>query len=422
MEEKTVETGKKIPKQKNPLNKYKEFCGQEAINLLYAKAQSLVGKHIVFISSTYQGGGVAEMLNSLIVLLNEIGVKVGWRILHGSEEFFAITKKFHNALQGETINLSERKKSIYCETNKRFALITHIYHDLVLVHDPQPLPLIEFYKKNQPWVFRCHVDLTQPDSTVWNYLKSFMEKYDRIIISKDEYIRDLKIPYTIVHPAIDPLTTKNRVLSEATISKLLRESHINTDKPIIAQISRFDKWKDPLGVIKIFEKVREKINCTLLLLGSMASDDPEGSFIYEKVLTKAKQSKFSHDIQILLNQSDLLVNCVQRKATVIIQKSLKEGFGLVVAEALFKGTPVVASNVGGIPFQITNDFNGYLLDPNDLKGFVEKIYLLLNDSTLRTKFGTNGAAHIRNNFLITRLLGDYLNIFTQYLLADPVKY
>lgn len=421
MEVKTVAPDKKISKHKNPLSKYKEFCGQEAINLLYAKAQSLAGKHVVFISSTYQGGGVAEMLNSLIVLLNEIGVNVGWRILHGAGDFFSITKKFHNALQGEKINLSKRKKNIYYETNKRFALITHINHDLVIVHDPQPLPLIEFYKKTQPWIFRCHIDLTQPDPTVWNYLKGFIEKYDRIIISKDEYIRDLKIPHTIVYPAIDPFTIKNRALSDATISKILRENQINTDKPIMAQISRFDKWKDPQGVIKIFEQVRKKINCSLLLLGSLATDDPEGSFIYEKVLKQSQKSKFARDIKVLLNQSDILVNCVQRKASVIIQKSLKEGFGLVVAEALFKGTPVVASNVGGIPFQITNDFNGFLLDPKDLAGFAEKISLLLNDSALRAKFGANGTAHIKNNFLITRLLGDYLNIFEQHLLTHPAK-
>jgi len=403
-------------KGKNFLNRYKEFCGQEIIDLLYAKAQRLAGKRIVFISSTYQGGGVAEMLNSLIVLLNEIGVSVGWRILHGTSDFFTITKKFHNALQGEKINLSQRKKDIYYETNKRFALMTHINHDLVVVHDPQPLPLIDFYKKTQPWIFRCHIDLSQPNPSVWDYLKPFIEKYDRIIISKDEYLRDLKIPHTILYPAIDPLATKNHYLTDSVATRILKKHQINTEKPIIAQISRFDKWKDPIGVIKIFEKVRQKANCSLILLGSLAADDPEGKIIYGKVLNQAKKSKFNRDIRILLIESDILVNCVQRKAAVVIQKSFKEGFGLVVAEALFKGTPVVASNVGGIPFQITNDFNGYLLDPNDLQGFSDKILLLLSDDSLRKKLGADGAAHVKNNFLITRLLADYLNIFEQYLL------
>lgn len=411
-----MEAETKQPINSGSLNKYKKFCGQEVIDLIYAKARRISEKHIVFVSSTYQGGGVAEMLNSLVFLMNEVGVNVGWRILHGNTDFFRITKAFHNGIQGEKIKLSKRKKTIYYETNKRFAAFTHLDHDLVVVHDPQPLPLIDFYKKTQPWIFRCHIDLSQPDTSVWNYLKEFIEKYDRILISKEEFSQDLKIPHTVLHPAIDPLATKNRALPEATIIKVLQKYQINTNKPIIAQVSRFDKWKDPIGVIKIFEKVREKINCSLVLLGSLATDDPEGTIIYDKVLNKAKKSKFSQDIQILLVQSDVLVNCVQRKAAVIIQKSLKEGFGLVVAEALFKGTPVVASNIGGIPLQITNDFNGYLLDPNDLQGFTDKILLLLTNDTLRTKLGTNGIAHIKNNFLITRLLIDYLNIFEQHLL------
>ena len=398
------------------LNKYKKFCDKETLSVIVARAKKLADKHIVFISSTYQGGGVAEMLNSLIFLFNEIGIKVGWRILHGSTDFFVTTKKIHNALQGEKINLSKRKKDLYTEGNRRFSIYTHLDHDMVVVHDPQPLPLINYYKKTQPWIFRCHLDVSQTNLDVWPYIKSFIDKYDRIIVSKEEYKRDLKIPHTVLHPAIDPLTTKNHFFSQKTINKILTKYKISTDKPIIAQISRFDKWKDPLEVIKIFEKVREKANCSLILLGSAASDDPEWSNIFRKTLKKAEKSKFKNDIKILMVNSDILVNCLQRKASVIIQKSIKEGFGLVVAEALYKGTPVVASNVGGIPLQIIDGFNGYLLDPFDIQGFADKILLLLKDDSLRTRLGKNGTAHIKNNFLITRSLSDWLNIFEQYLL------
>ena len=397
------------------LSKYVKFCGKKTLDLIHTKAERLHDKHVVFISSTYQGGGVAEMLNSLIFLFNDIGIKVGWRILHGTVDFFTTTKKIHNALQGDKINLSQRKKHLYVETNRRFSIYTHIDHDMVVVHDPQPLPLIEFYKKTKPWIFRCHIDTSQSDLETWSYLKEYMNKYDRIIVSKDEYKRDLQIPNTVIYPAIDPLSMKNHRLTELAIQEILTKHGINTDKPLVAQISRFDKWKDPLGVIKVFEKVRAKINCTLVLLGEFASDDPEGSMIYKKTIKKAERSKFKNDIKIILADSDILVNCLQRKAAVVVQKSIKEGFGLVVAEALYKGTPVVAANAGGIPLQVVDGFNGYLLAPDDIQGFADKVVLLLKNSELRTKLGANGAAHIKNNFLITRLLIDWLNVFTQYL-------
>lgn len=407
---------KKSAKPVGALDKYIKFCGKETCDLIYARAQKLAGKHIVFISSTYQGGGVAEMLNSLVFLFNEIGVKVGWRILHGTTDFFVTTKKIHNALQGQRMHLSQRKKNLYLETNRRFSEFTHIEHDLVVIHDPQPLPLINFYQKQNPWIFRCHIDTSRADPTVWTYLKNFIEKYDRIVVSKDEYKRDLKIPSSVIHPAIDPLSNKNIHVNQRTIQKILDKYHIPTNKPIIAQISRFDKWKDPVGVIKIFEKVRANIDCTLVLLGSFATDDPEGGEIYLKTLKKAEKSKYQKDIKVLVVNSDILVNCLQRQAAVVIQKSLQEGFGLVIAEALYKEVPVVASGIGGISLQVTDGFNGFLLNPDNLNGFAEKIILLLKNNEMRIKFGKNGAAHIRNNFLITRQLLDWLDMFEHYLI------
>ena len=397
------------------IENYRRIAGRAVLNNLYQKADKLKGKHILCISSTYQGGGVAEILNSSVILLNELGIDVGWRILHGSPDFFTVTKKFHNALQGEKINLSNIKMKVYTETNRRFSVFTHIDHDLVMVHDPQPLPLISFYNKKQPWIFECHVDLTAPNQWVWNYLKEFIENYDHFIVSLEKYKKDLSIPQSVIYPAIDPLTAKNKIVSEKEIDKYMSKFGIDRNIPIISQISRFDKWKDPIGVLKVFEEVRQKVNCQLVLLGDFASDDPEGQKIFENVKERTKKSKYEKDIKVLVVSNNFLVNCLQRASSVVIQKSLREGFGLTVSEALYKGTPVVASNVGGIPLQVIDGINGFLNEPKDYKGFSRSILKLLSDENLRAKFGEKGKEHIRNNFLITRLMLDWLDLFQKYL-------
>lgn len=396
------------------LKKYKKIVGEEVMENIYEKAKKLSNKHIICVSSTHQGGGVAEILNSIIFLFNEVGIKFGWRILHGTPDFFTITKKFHNALQGANIHLSENKKRIYSETNRRFSLFSHLDHDLVVVHDPQPLPLIDFCKKKQPWIFRCHIDLSNPNLETWNYLKYFIEKYDELVVSTEEYKKNLAVPQTVIHPAIDPLSQKNRQIQKKTIEKYLARNGVNLKKPIISQISRYDAWKDPEGVIRIFDRVKKEVDCQLVLLGNMAADDPEGVKIYSKIMKKFGNRK---DIKILVNVSanDLVVNCLQRMSAVIIQKSLKEGFGLTVSEALYKGIPVVASNVGGIPLQVINGENGFLHEPDDIDGFTESIIRLLKDDELREKMGENGKEYIKNNFLITRLMLDWLDLFEKYL-------
>jgi trehalose synthase len=397
------------------LKDYAEIAGEEAIKAIHEKAEKLSKKHIVCVSSTYQGGGVAEILHNLVVLMNEAGVKTGWRVLHGSPDFFTITKKFHNALQGEEINLTERKKQIYYETNRRFSVFTHIDHDLVMVHDPQPLPLIDFYKKEQPWIFRCHIDLSNPNAKVWNYLKPFIEKYDHFVVSNESYRKELKTPQSVIYPAIDPLDRKNRPVTEKMIEKRLGKHGIERDKPIISQVSRFDKWKDPLGVVKVFEDVREKADCRLVLLGSLALDDPEGQSIFEQVRQEVEKSKYKKDITLILADNDFLVNCLQRASSVVIQKSLKEGFGLTITEALYKGTPVVASAVGGIPLQVVNGVNGFLHEPGDARCFSESVLKLLGDQKLREELGKNGKEHVKKNFLITRLMADWLDLFGKCL-------
>ncbi len=406
---------------KRTIKDYLRLAGKSVINNILHSGWELRDKHIVCVSSTYQGGGVAEMLNSMIPLFDEVGLKLGWRILHGTPDFFAITKKLHNALQGETINFSSRKTDIYLETNRRFSKFTHLDHDLVMIHDPQPLPLISFYEKKQPWVFRLHVDVTEPNQLVWDYLKTFINRYDRLIISHDHYRKDdITIPQTIVFPAIDPLSLKNRYIPEATVAKYLDKFKIDRTRPIITQVSRFDKFKDPLGVLKVFELVRSRVDCQLVLIGSLAKDDPEGEAIYNTVRQAWARHRYQNDIVLLLVENNILVNALQRESTVVIQKSNREGFGLVVAEALYKKTPVVGSRVGGIPFQIIDGETGFLHDPYDIKGFSEDVIRLIKDRELREKLGENGHEHIRKNFLITRLMLDWLNIFKEHLVAEEI--
>jgi len=397
------------------LEDYRKVAGSRQIEEIYEKAEKINGKHVLFINSTYNGGGVAEILNSVVPMFNRVGIKLGWRVLHGTDDFFNVTKSFHNALQGGKIHLSEHKKQLYYETNKRFSIYTHIEHDLVVVHDPQPMAMIDFYEKKQPWISRIHVDLSSPNPVVWNYLKRFLVKYDHLVVSHESYFRnDIDLPQSIIHPAIDPLSLKNKPVRESAIEKYLERYGINRNKPIVTQISRFDKWKDPVGVVKVFEKVREKEDCQLVLLGSFASDDPEGQTIFEKVDAIVENSKYKRDIHLILVHSDMLVNVLQRASAVILQKSLKEGFGLTVSEALYKGTPVVASNVGGIPLQVIDGKNGFLHSPRDYKGFSQSIVKLLRDETLRKKMGAEGRKHVKEKFLITRLMSDWLDLFLKY--------
>jgi trehalose synthase len=393
------------------LDKYQDIVGDSVVQKIRDEASSLSEKKMVHINSTYQGGGVAEILNSLIILLNDVGIETDWRILHGNLDFFTITKKFHNALQGDKINLSEKKKEIYYINNVNNAIFSHINHDFVVVHDPQPLPIITCYKKRQPWVWRCHIDISTPNREVWDYLKMFILKYDAMIISMEKFkprdIPDRVIPQHIIRPSIDPLILKNRDIPSSTVSKYLTKYGIEQKKPIITQISRFDKWKDPEGMVKIFKLIKKKVDCELILAGSMATDDPEGQEIFENLERLVEHEK---DIRLIINAPDILINVLQRTSSVIVQKSIKEGFAITVSEALWKGTPVVTSNVGGIPSQVIDGKNGFLLEPRDYAGFAEKIVYLVKHPVIAKKMGESGREHVKNNFLITRHLLDYIRL------------
>lgn len=393
------------------LDKYRDVVGDQVIEAIYNESSALSEKTAVHINSTYQGGGVAEILNSLIILMNDIGIKTDWRLLHGDLDFFTITKKFHNALQGEKINLTSKKKEIYYINNVNNAIFTHINHDFVVVHDPQPLPIITCYKKKHPWVWRCHIDISNPMRQLWDYLKMFILKYDAMIVSMDNFkernIPETIMPQYVIRPSIDPLNLKNKQISTSTISKYLSKSGIDQEKPILCQVSRFDKWKDPEGMIEIFKLVKKKIDCQLILVGSMASDDPEGQEIFENLEKIVQEEK---DIHLLFNAPDIVINALQRAASVVIQKSLKEGFAITVSEALWKGTPVVASNVGGLPSQVIDGKNGFLLDALDYDGFSKKIIYMLKHPNIAKNMGRYGKNHVKNNFLITRHLLDYIQL------------
>ncbi len=383
---------------------------------IYTRARKLYGKHIVHINATYQGGGVAEILYSLVQLMNDVGIHAGWRILHGSQEFFEITKSFHNALQGAPLNLTDRKKHAYVQVNDNFARFTHLQHDCVIVHDPQPLSLIRAYRKRQPWIWRCHIDLTHPHDELWDFLKGFLLKYDQVVMSSEKYFKeDLSVDQRLMFPAINPLSEKNRDIPETTVLRHIRRAGIPTDKPLLTQVSRLDPWKDPEGVIDVFRRVKEKVDCRLLFCYNAASDDPEGLQMYRRVYRKANRMVATGDIVFVVGNSEILVNAVQRYSSVIIQKSIREGFCLAVTEALWKGTPVVASRVGGIPYQIDDGQDGFLVEPRDTEGFAERIIHLLQHPDEARAVGQAGKEKVRRKFLITRLLSDYLDMLSSVM-------
>jgi len=398
------------------LEEYRHVVGDRQITDLFRKARNLFGRHVLTINSTFHGGGVAEMLTTFMPLINEVGVDMGWRILHGNADFFTITKKFHNALQGDDVHFTSMKQCIYLQTLENFSRYTHIDHDCVIIHDPQPLALIRYYKRKQPWIWRCHLDISHPNPELWNWLVKYMLRYDKIIVSSEAYTReDLPVEQVVCPPAIDPLSPKNKDLPPVTVEKYLSKFNIPTDKPIITQVSRFDKWKNPEGVIDIFSEVRKEVDCRLVLCGSMASDDPESTAIQERISRVAEQNKYGDDIVLITSENDIMVNALQRTADVVIQRSIREGFGLTVSEALWKGTPVVASDVGGIPLQITDGYSGFLEDPDDTAAFVERTVELLRDPDLARKMGARGKEDVREKFLLPRLISDYLDIMTDAL-------
>jgi trehalose synthase len=386
---------------------YQQFVGAEVIRRIKEKAKSVQNLHVVNVNSTFYGGGVAQLLSSLTLLLNSLEIKTGWRAIHGPPDFFSITKKMHNALQGAEINLTGLKTEIYEQVIYENALINHLNHDIVIIHDPQPLPMINHYRKTCPWIWVCHIDLSNPNPKLWNYITPYIEKYDAVVISRKDYKQDFKTPQLVFMPAIDPFSITNKPLSEEEIDERLNYYKIPTDLPLVVQVSRFDRWKDPEGVIKAFKLARKEIAATLVLLGNVATDDPEGEEVYRSLLGSREER-----IIILSRQDGALVNALQRRASVVLQKSLREGFGLTVAETMWKGTPVIGGNVGGIRSQIQNGVNGFLVSSVDEAA--ERIVQLLRDAELRKELGLNARQTVKRHFLMTRYVEQYLDLFNSF--------
>ena len=386
---------------------YKRYVGAETIERVRKKAQPLKDLHVVNVNSTYYGGGVSQLLSSETLLMNSLGIKTGWRAIHGPPDFFSVTKKIHNGLQGGKINLSDRKMQLYEQVVYENAIRNHLDHDVVVIHDPQPLPMINHYRKDCPWIWRCHIDLSHPNQKLWEYLVPFIEEYDAVILSSRDYKQKLRTPQLFFMPAIDPFTITNRELNQREIQERLRHYHIPTDLPLVVQISRFDRWKDPQGVIQAFRLARKEVECTLVLLGNVATDDPEGAEVYKSLLDSQEER-----IIILSHQDGALVNTLQRRASVVLQKSIREGFGLTVAEAMWKGTPVIGGNVGGIRYQIEDGVSGFLV--SSVEQAATRIVQLIKDKELREQLGQKAKETVRQNFLLTRYLEQYLDLLNSF--------
>ncbi|MFH1201516.1 MAG: glycosyltransferase [Candidatus Omnitrophota bacterium] len=397
------------------IEEYIPLIGQSIIDDLRLLSERLKGKVIQHINSTPVGGGVAEILNRMIPLLKELGVDTKWDVIKGGEQFFEVTKKFHNALHGRTEEISQRDFDIFIKTSQENIENVDTYGDIVFVHDPQPIALIK-KKADNKWLWRCHIDVSNPNERVWGFLMDFIVGYDSAVFSAPSFSRKLPIRQFLISPSIDPLSEKNKELPQETIDSVLKKYDIKKDKPIITQISRFDRLKDPKGVIEAYLQVKKYINCQLVLAGGTAVDDPEGLGVLEEVRENAKKDKDIHIL--LLPHSDIEVNALQRASDVIVQKSLKEGFGLTVAEALWKAKPVVASNVGGIPLQIKHKYSGLLC--HSIEGVSFAIKQLLSSPAYAKKLGENGREHIKNNFLITRHLRDYMLLFLSLYYPDDI--
>ena len=390
------------------LDDYEEFVGQETIARIKEKAEPLRGLHVANVNSTYYGGGVAELLSSFTLLMNDVGIKTGWRVIQGAPDFFSISKKMHNALQGGEIHLTDRKKEIYEEVVYQNAVRNHLdNHDIIIIHDPQPLPMIDYYKKRCPWIWRCHIDLTDPNQDLWNYLVQFVEKYDAVVLTLKEYRRRIETPQRFFMPAIDPFSIKNQEMTEKEIDERLAHYGIPTDLPLVVQISRFDRWKDPEGVIRAFKLARKKVDATLVLLGNVATDDPEGDKMYRSLLDQREDH-----IILLSVQDSALVNALQCRAAVVIQKSIREGFGLTVTEAMWKGTAVIGGNVGGIRYQIKDGENGFLV--SSIEETADRIIQLVQDEKLQNQLGLKARETVKEKFLLTRPLEQYLDLFNSF--------
>src|SRR5580658_10101548 len=381
------------------LDDYKVIVGPADIDELRFLAQELKGKTVKMINSTAVGGGVAEMLNQLVPLLNEVEVKTHWEVITGGNDFFEVTKAFHNALQGSDYKLAPQARDIFLKHNEQNRQRIQFPEDVVVIHDPQPAALIRDRKQSsQRWVWRCHIDLSNPNPEVWGFLRPFVEQYDAAIFSSQSFTRQLPIPQYLFYPCIDPLSEKNKDLDDSFVQHVCDEFGIDRSRPIVTQVSRFDRAKDPVGVVQAFKQARRYVDCQLVLAGGGASDDPEGAAVLKELREAAGEDQ---DIIILdlPPWCALEINALQRASTLVVQKSIREGFGLTVTEALWKGKPTIAGAVGGIPNQIIHKLTGVLV--HSVEGCAYQMRYLLTHPDFARQLGQNGREHVKENFLMT---------------------
>jgi len=401
----------------NILEQYKQVVGEEVIDQLCQLALPLKGMHILHVNSTALGGGVAEILAKMVPLMNALGIETRWEVIKGNEEFYQCTKNFHNALQGRPVHISPQALKVYEEINALNAQeLKHSLEqaDIVIIHDPQPAALISHYPQRKgKWIWRCHIDASSPFRAIWKYLRQYVEKFDATVFSLSDFVQELSHPIYLIPPSIDPLSEKNVDLSPEEINTVYGLFGIDPNRPMILQVSRFDPFKDPLGVISAYYMAKKyKPTLQLVLAGGYAVDDPEGAAVYQEVKSAAEGDP---DIHVLLLPADShrTINALQRAATVVLQKSTKEGFGLTVTEALWKGKPVIGGNCGGIRLQVINHHTGFLV--NTPEGAAHRIRYLLQNPDKIEEMGKKGKEFVHNRFLITRHLQEYLTMILSLL-------
>jgi trehalose synthase len=389
----------------NTLSDYEGIVGAQEIDEIRALAERVSHKSVKMVNSTAIGGGVAEILNRLVPLLNETGVKTRWDVIKGGEDFFSVTKAFHNALHGKETEITRKMLDTFIEYNRLNEGEFSFEEDVIVIHDPQPAALVEKKPHTKArWVWRCHIDVSNPDSKVWDFLEGYVKRYDASIFSSPRFARQLPIPQYLISPSIDPLSEKNMEIPQGIVDEVLEKYGIPRDKPIITQISRFDRLKDPLGVIEGYDLAKRYVDCRLVLAGGSATDDPEAAKVLPEVEERAKDDP---DIHILsMPENNMEINALQRASTIIVQKSLREGFGLTVTEALWKKKPVIASAVGGIPLQVHQNLTGVLV--HSIDGLAYQIRHLLKNPDVMSRLGEYGHEYVRQKFLLTRNLKDYL--------------
>lgn len=385
---------------------YREVVGPDIIEELTIMASHVGSRSIKMVNSTKVGGGVAEMLHRIVPLLNEMGLTVTWDVIEGEPEFFEITKRFHNALQGQEDHFTETDFETFMAYNEKNAEKLNFDEDLIVIHDPQPAALIHFNQAHKnKWVWRCHIDLSHPNPQLWQFLKPYVEQYDAAIFSSALFSPELTIPQYRFYPSIDPLDEKNRELEASYVEGVFEKHGIPRDKPIVTQISRYDPWKDPVGVVRAFKMARKYVDARLLLVGDKAADDPESDKILEVVKAEAGDDP---DIHILLFNPSIPteINAFQRGSDIVLQKSIREGFALTVSEALWKSRAVIGGAAGGIPAQIIDGYTGLLV--HSVEGASLGIRSLLSQPDMGAELGKNGRQRVRDEFLITKNLKRYL--------------